>query len=648
MIEEGTIVMDAEDFLDLVWGEREAWVDLPAKVGAYWVPYPIEWPQDLVISNRIDQSLRDGEDLYYSVAMFAERGRNKEDVLPLSWLWADLDEVHPSVATGMGFMPTVAIESSPGRYQALWKLSKEHGPKVIEKLNRGLTYLLGADRGGWDLTQVLRIPSTRNFKYPGAPPVRMLWANDLTYQAQDVWSAVKGAVPAAELAGVVDQILPKRDIPHKALRLLAAKPEETVDGEKSDRLWELNCLLAEAGCTEDEIEDLVIHSAWNKFAGRGSSASAQLRRDIHRARQHVLRKARERKREAQAVKADGGPPPSDPSVVHWVTEGRLPAVTVETLVGMKIEEPLWLVEDIWTAGAHGIVGGEPKTGKSTLALALGLAVASGKPFLGEFDVIDPGPVLMVQEENTERMLQDWTRKLAHYSGVSLKGLPMRVVTKAGFDLAEEAHQEILEAEIAETRPKLVILDPLAMMFGDADLDKSNHVTYFTKKLIQLGHVYKCSIMLVHHMAKKSQNTAGRRAGQRLAGSYGFHAFVESALYPTRIDAPKDNWTGVTIEREFRYVEPMPNLNLAWHFDSIGSTGMQMEITSQTRVGFIEELVSEGRKTLIQLSEESGYGKRAIMRYADKSPVLKRTRGRGSTIWVEYIGTNGASTNSKNR
>src|SRR3546814_13518964 len=44
-----------------------------------------------------------------------------------------------------------------------------------EELNRRLTYHVGADHGGWDLTQVLRFPGTKNYKYRSQPKVRTMW-----------------------------------------------------------------------------------------------------------------------------------------------------------------------------------------------------------------------------------------------------------------------------------------------------------------------------------------------------------------------------------------------------------------------------------------------------------------------------------------
>jgi hypothetical protein len=132
--------MDSEDFLELVYGDREGWIDLPAKVGPYWVPYHLEWEGEATtaVSRRIDSCLRDEESLYFSVTMFREKGRDYDDAMGTHWLWADLDEVNPAVAGRHGILPTVAWSSSPGRYQALWALDSRLSPKALEKVNRAL------------------------------------------------------------------------------------------------------------------------------------------------------------------------------------------------------------------------------------------------------------------------------------------------------------------------------------------------------------------------------------------------------------------------------------------------------------------------------------------------------------------------------
>src|SRR5690606_39571048 len=60
--------------------------------------------------------------------------------------------------------------------------------------------------------------------------------------------------------------------------------------------------------------------------------------------------------------------------------------------------PGWLIEGFWTRRSHGIIAGEPKTFKSTIALDMAVSVASGTKFLGKFKRSERGPVLMVQNE----------------------------------------------------------------------------------------------------------------------------------------------------------------------------------------------------------------------------------------------------------
>ena len=57
-------------------------------------------------------------------------------------------------------------------------------------------------------------------------------------------------------------------------------------------------------------------------------------------------------------------------------------------------EHRWLIEDLWAAEAVGIVGGEPKCGKSFLALDVAVAVASGAPCLRRFRPARTGRVLL--------------------------------------------------------------------------------------------------------------------------------------------------------------------------------------------------------------------------------------------------------------
>ena len=53
-------------------------------------------------------------------------------------------------------------------------------------MNRRLALAMGGDKAGWDLTQLLRPPGTRNYKYTDAPPVRLLELKDERYDPREL------------------------------------------------------------------------------------------------------------------------------------------------------------------------------------------------------------------------------------------------------------------------------------------------------------------------------------------------------------------------------------------------------------------------------------------------------------------------------
>ena len=106
-------------------------------------------------------------DVYYCPQLFSRASRTKEACSATPTVWSDLDTCNPSK---MLVPPTIVVESSPKRWQALWKVEPPFEPSDAETVSRRIAYYHsedGADRSGWDLTQLLRVPFTMNHKYRG-------------------------------------------------------------------------------------------------------------------------------------------------------------------------------------------------------------------------------------------------------------------------------------------------------------------------------------------------------------------------------------------------------------------------------------------------------------------------------------------------
>jgi hypothetical protein len=108
---------------------------------------------------------------FFCPHLFTAPRRTKDNAAPLSAVYVDSDggRVKPGTPS-----PTAVVESSPNRAHLYWALSEPVIPETGERLNRRLALATGGDKAGWDLTQLLRPPGTPNYKYPGAPLVRLL------------------------------------------------------------------------------------------------------------------------------------------------------------------------------------------------------------------------------------------------------------------------------------------------------------------------------------------------------------------------------------------------------------------------------------------------------------------------------------------
>lgn len=129
----------------------------------------------------------EGCEVYSCAHLLNRRRRIKANAAPLLALYADGD----GARVGNGIPePTAVVLSSPGREQFYWRLASPMPPGEAELLNRRLSYAMGADESGWDLTQLLRVPGTQNHKYPEAPVVKIMALRDKRYDPQELYAAL--------------------------------------------------------------------------------------------------------------------------------------------------------------------------------------------------------------------------------------------------------------------------------------------------------------------------------------------------------------------------------------------------------------------------------------------------------------------------
>ena len=524
-------------------------------------------------------------DLYFSPMPYSGPRRRIENSLDTKFLAQDIDE-HDN-PDELDPAPSYIWESSPNKYQGLWELDRYIEEPEYTPLNKSLAEHLGCD-DCFDFTHVYRIPGTINHKYKNKPEVTQVKESKKIYKPKNLQRKVGATQPReqkqpTEAPGGSDlterKIYAKYTIPKDIRGLLALDDLTGVD--RSNMIWYIENKLYEIGMTPNEIIHLVRNSAFNKYKGRHDEVR-RLKKELEK-----------------IISGDISPKQSKDIQPLKVSSFMDVMSNPNTFEG-------WLVKGFWGKRSHGIVAGMPKTLKSTLVHDLIVSVASGTPFLGKYPVLDPGPVLVVQNENADYVMKDRTEKLILHRGLGgiaepiaedavrlqFPGeLPISFINQQGFLLSSEEHRAALEALIKEQQPVLVVLDPLYLMF-DEDLNSAKDLNPVLNWLLYLKNEYKTSVMLIHHYNKGSAGVA--KGGPRMMGSVILYGWIESAWYlskddveeaPTNqsidsseVDTSSKEPTKVTMNREFRMAGVHPEIDIHVQMGGIGDPYYDVDVT----------------------------------------------------------------------
>jgi hypothetical protein len=207
-------------------------------------------------------------------------------------------------------------------------------------------------------------------------------------------------------------------------------------------------------------------------------------------------------------------------------------VLAAAAVPAEEDRPAWLVEDLWTDEAVGIVGGAPKACKTWLALDLAVSVGSGTPALGRFAVPVAGTVLLYGAEDAPAQLRNRLAGITLARGLQLDQVDLRLIVVPSLRLDTDRDRERLRLTLAEHHPRLLVLDPLVRLHR-LDENSAGEVSALLGELRAIQREHHLAIVLVHHLRK---NAAPRgQDGQSLRGSGDLHAWGDSNLYLRRRD-----------------------------------------------------------------------------------------------------------------
>ena len=146
------------------------------------------WPSEGLATASVSRLLESSgaTNVYFSVVPRTERKGTREFCGEARSVWCDYDNQRALPVFPMP--PSVVVDTSPGKLQAYWFLDLPIGDlNLVEDINRGIAAAHGGDLAATDRARVLRLPGSRNQKYPDRPLVRLSrWDPGVRYSIEEL------------------------------------------------------------------------------------------------------------------------------------------------------------------------------------------------------------------------------------------------------------------------------------------------------------------------------------------------------------------------------------------------------------------------------------------------------------------------------
>lgn len=440
------------------------------------------------------------DDIYFCPHGFSRPERKKEYAVRPNMLWADMDEINPNE---IDVRPTIAIESSPNRFVGLWMIDQQ----MTEELNRHLTYAIGADKSGWDLTQVLRVPGTINYKYKEQPRTRALWTNGDGYRVRDLIKRIgepEEEIETEESDAAAVYKKWERKLSHWLRReLINGKPTR---GKRSEMIWKIGNALLEAGLPQADALTLLAASPWNKFKGRRNEFE-QLERELDKA----LNKHMNGHKHSGTKESDEDDEDYNGSIVF------------QSLDEAEEEFMDWIYYPYLALGELTIMEGDPGLGKSYLAQMIAKAICDGErlPCVDKRHSPVKGRVVYFDMENS---IGTVTKKRMSANG--LVNMQSFEQCEVPFSIDDEDSMDEIYEHLEKVQPKLVVFDTLNTYIGKSDTFKGSEAYQAFGKFRQLAKDFDCAVLVLRHLTKTNHSSRALYRGQ---GNIAFSALARVVI-----------------------------------------------------------------------------------------------------------------------
>lgn len=485
-------------------------------------------PEEVV--SAVERGANDGENVYFGVLPRRKgvKSGKREDVTRGTAAWIDLD-ADISVAEARARVgaypvkPSYVVKSGHG-YHVYWLLServKREDLGKLEKLNRAIAEIVGADAACHDAARILRLPGTKNFKHEetrecgfvGKPAVRPVRHTlDQLIAASAVFSRSAASTGSACSAGAGGSAASTGSACSASSR---NGWDGVAEGSRNNELFKKACDLRERRVPLEMA--LGALKEWNQ-KNQPPLPEQELTDTVRRVYTPTV----------TGVGGGVGKGGEAAGAVAQTDDDPLKCYSAHDLTGLAPTEVEFTVDRLVPSNGVTIFSGEGGIGKSFIALDMAMAVACGGTFADRF-ACKQGPVLYVDLENDPGTIGRRLKQLAIGRGVDPDSLDIYfpMYGMPGVELQQDTSEgrAWLWAAVKKYQPRLVVIDSLIACHSG---DENNNVAMrqLMSGLDGLARWGDLGLLLVHHQRKKGNNND---AGQLMRGASDLRNSVVSHL-----------------------------------------------------------------------------------------------------------------------
>ena len=197
----------------------------------------------------------------------------------------------------------------------------------------------------------------------------------------------------------------------------------------------------------------------------------------------------------------------------------------------------WLIEDIIPNNSVGMIYGASGSGKSHIILSMAVMIANGLPWFDKDT--KQGNVLVMAGEGLggiSRRLKaiEIENNLAiDQSNLHISNRAIGLDTTNGYKLVDQAINGL------ETPPEIIIIDTLSRHLMESEENSNDDMARFINKLEDIRLKYGCTIILVHHTGKSSNNGARGASALKANIDFSFEVAGENKKCALSCDKMKD-------------------------------------------------------------------------------------------------------------